>query len=323
MVPKSLSLQNLESATGYLAFTGFEEELESEILRNGLRILEKRELFFLTANNNPSLLWSQLTCAKIQILPIESIKSAAKSLIKVNRFWGLYSTACHRRAHLIEEALGSKKTKTMEFLAPLPKKHFGFWTLWDENTILYSNKTTLPFQRGEVHFAEDSRPPSRAYLKLWEILTVYIFPPDKNDSVIELGASPGGWTWVLNELEVDVDAFDRSPLREDLMKTPNIRFHQTDIFKISPKDFDKTKWLFSDVIAYPDRLYELVLTWLKEKPDLNIILTIKFQGPTDFESVEKFKSIPMSKVVHLFHNKNEVTFLRMSSEKLYRSVLSL
>jgi len=41
----------------------------------------------------------------------------------------------------------------------------------------------------------------------------------------------------------------------------------------------------------------------------HIVCTIKFQGPTDHAAAEAFAAIPVGRVVHLFHNKHELTFL--------------
>jgi 23S rRNA (cytidine2498-2'-O)-methyltransferase len=68
-------------------------------------------------------------------------------------------------------------------------------------------------------------------------------------------------------------------------------------------------WLFSDVIAYPDRLLALVQRWIEAKAARHIVCTIKFQGPTDHDSADAFAAIPGGQVVHLFHNKHELTFL--------------
>jgi 23S rRNA (cytidine2498-2'-O)-methyltransferase len=68
-------------------------------------------------------------------------------------------------------------------------------------------------------------------------------------------------------------------------------------------------WLFSDVIAYPDRLLALVRRWIEAGATRQIVCTIKFKGPTDHASTEAFAAIPGGRVVHLFHNKHELTFL--------------
>jgi integrase len=42
--------------------------------------------------------------------------------------------------------------------------------------------------------------PSRAYLKLWELFTLIGEHPRPGELCLDLGSSPGGWTWVLQRL---------------------------------------------------------------------------------------------------------------------------
>jgi 23S rRNA (cytidine2498-2'-O)-methyltransferase len=85
----------------------------------------------------------------------------------------LYSFAFHRRAALISEKLPRVAAKPIVFGAQAPKAPLGSWTLIDADTILASPHCSSPFPNGEVQFVEDrAAPPSRAYLKLWELFTI-------------------------------------------------------------------------------------------------------------------------------------------------------
>ena len=39
--------------------------------------------------------------------------------------------------------------------------------------------------------------------------------------------------------------------------------------------------------------------------------TLKFQGETDFETAARFAAIPGSRLVHLHHNKHELTWIKV------------
>ena len=41
------------------------------------------------------------------------------------------------------------------------------------------------------------------------------------------------------------------------------------------------------------------------------ICSVKFQGDTDFAALEKFRAIPGSRLVHLHHNKHELTWMKL------------
>ena len=49
--------------------------------------------------------------------------------------------------------------------------------------------------------------------------------------------------------------------------------------------------------------------------DVNIetcdFVTIKFKGDCDFDIIKKLLMIPDSKIIHLYQNKNEVTWIRL------------
>ncbi|MEO2044658.1 MAG: hypothetical protein ABGX43_08650, partial [Nitrospinaceae bacterium] len=72
-------------------------------------------------------------------------------------------------------------------------------------------------------------------------------------------------------------------------------------------------WLFSDLICYPEKLYEWILKWVESGVCKNFICTIKFKGKPNFMIINNFAAIPGSHVRHLFHNKNELTWFKISS----------
>jgi 23S rRNA (cytidine2498-2'-O)-methyltransferase len=55
----------------------------------------------------------------------------------------------------------------------------------------------------------------------------------------------------------------------------------------------------------------LVQRWLDAGTVRNIICTIKFQGVTDQAVVREFQAIGGGRVLHLHHNRHELTFIRL------------
>ena len=45
--------------------------------------------------------------------------------------------------------------------------------------------------------------------------------------------------------------------------------------------FGPVDWWCSDIVAYPERLLDLVTRWLEAGQVRNLVCTVKFQGPTD------------------------------------------
>jgi 23S rRNA (cytidine2498-2'-O)-methyltransferase len=299
---------------GYLAPEGFEKDLENEILRHrDLKIIKKFERLFLVEGPFRKLWWSQNEWLEPQKFEIKSIGDAVKVLKAHGKLWAPYFFKLHRRGALAQEQLPHIKDIAQKFLSALPDRKLGTWTLEDENTLWLSPTTTSSFPNGEIHFAESKEAPSRAYLKLWEFFTRTGLHPQKGDKCIDLGSSPGGWTWVLSELGADVISVDKAPLDPKLQSRKNIRSLKKDAFTLKPEDVGPVDWLFSDIICYPSRLLELVQEWRASGLVKNMCCTIKFQGETDFEALQKFSELPNCQILHLCCNKHELTWFQPGS----------
>lgn len=254
--------------------------------------------------------WSESTWRNCRSFPIESISKAAKALEGETRFWACRSLTHHRRAQLILDQLPALKNKEIVFPNVPTLKKFGAFSLLSENELLFSTEIDPLFEPSGPKFKEDQSLPSRAYLKLWESLAFHAPELPKNQKCLEIGASPGGWTAVLRSLNCEVWAVDRSELSENLMNDSLVHFEKKDAFGIKPEDYPQVSWVFSDIISYPEKLFDWVQLWIKSRPDIKMICTIKFQGKTDFQAVRKFKSVPNSRTIHLFNNKHELTWIK-------------
>ncbi len=175
--------------------------------------------------------------------------------------------------------------------------------------MLLSTSKTSPFVGGACRFVEDrDGPPSRAYLKLWEACTRLGEHPLPGQSCLDLGAAPGGWSWALARLGASVVAVDKAELDPSVAAFPNVTLRRESAFGIEPRREAAVDWLFSDVIAYPARLLGLVTRWIEAGKVARILCTIKFQGVTDHDAADRFAAIPGARLLHLAHNKHELTF---------------
>jgi 23S rRNA (cytidine2498-2'-O)-methyltransferase len=165
-----------------------------------------------------------------------------------------------------------------------------------------------------VQFIEDkSGPPNRAYLKLWEALTVARAYPLPGELCLDLGAAPGGWSWVLAGLGARVIAVDKAPLAPALQSRALIEQRRMSAFALAPEAIGPVDWLFSDIVCYPGRLLGLLRNWIASGLARNIVATVKFQGATDHAAAREFAGLPGARLLHLWHNKHELTFLRLES----------
>ena len=296
--------RNVQSA--YLAAEGFEKQLEQEL--EG--IVDRRERLFLSDQPVQPAFWAQNIWRNPQVLEIESINHAARILKSIQRNWSLYSTSHHRRSTLIQEKLPHVSAKPLVFPATLPKAPLGAWTLLDQNLLLASADCSSPFANGEVVFEENrTGPPNRAYLKLWEALTLMEALPRQGEFCIDAGGSPGGWAWVLAKTGADVFCVDRAPLDERVMKLKNVDFEQGNAFNLKPEDFDFVDWLCCDVICYPEKLLGWITPWVESGKVRHMVVTLKFQGEPDYSVAGRFAAIPNSDLRHLFHNRHELTWM--------------
>lgn len=296
--------------TGYLAIHKFEAELERELKVKGLSVALKKDRLYLVEGNHPPMIWAQVTAFELSLIPIASISDGVKKLKALGRNWGLFTVGHHRRAELIQSELPKLNTKPIPFRHPLPTHPMGFWTLWEQDHILASTKTTSPYALGEMDFLEDKMmPPSRAYLKLWEFFTVHAPEAIHGGTSIDVGSCPGGWTWVLRMLEFDkVISVDKAPIEKRIMDLGKIEFKQESAFGLDPKNFDEIDWFCSDIICYPERLLNLVNKFRESGKVKNFVCTLKYQAEIDWDITLKFLEIPNSRIVHLHHNKHEVTW---------------
>jgi 23S rRNA (cytidine2498-2'-O)-methyltransferase len=296
--------------TGYLAPEGFVEDLLAEL---GPAVSAVHGRLVLAPGPPRPAAWVANLWHAPQRLAIASISDAARQLRSIQRNWALYAHGHHRRAALIEERLPKVSAKPLAFGAPAPAAPLGSWTLLDAGTLLAAPRCSSPFPHGEVQFIEDrTAPPSRAYLKLWEIFTLLGERPGPGEVCLDLGSSPGGWSWVLQQLGARVISVDKAPLDPRIAALPGIEFRQESAFSLGPNSVSGINWLFSDVVCYPRRLLALVERWIAAGTCRRFVCTIKFQGPTDHETARRFAAIPGSRLLHLHHNKHELTWIRSS-----------
>ena len=262
--------------------------------------------------------WSRCTMLNPMLLDFESIGEAAASLKSIQRNWAPYQYQFFRRANLIQEKLPYVNLKVRKFPVKIPDTPIGLYTLISEKQMIFSDKTSTSIPAGQIIFEEDhENPPSRAYLKIQESLTMANLLngtelPKPGEHCFEARACPGGWTWVLVGLGASVHAVDRAELAPDLMANPLVKFQAHDAFTLKPQEVGYCDWVFSDVICYPERLLKWVHEWLESGMCRNMICTIKMQGEPDWDVIRKFAEIPDSKVVHLNYNKHELTWIHTS-----------
>jgi 23S rRNA (cytidine2498-2'-O)-methyltransferase len=213
----------------------------------------------------------------------------------------------------IQTIINSPKLALQKFNVPFDGR-YGSWTMLTDKSVVYSSDCSSRFPNGEVEFIENKKAPSRAYLKLYEIFSKIQERPDKKLVHVDMGSSPGGWSYVLNQLGYQLVSIDKTELT---FQNPKTLFWKRDIFSIKESEllsagvtFDS--WIFCDAIVTPDRILSLIQRWISTGFK-NFIVTIKLKGEIN-ETMRNllldFAKIDSSHFLHLHHNKNEITWIR-------------
>ena len=292
----------------YLAADGYEVQLDEELGRAGVPVVRSHGRLRIAEGRAVHAAWAANTWWDAEYIPVESIGHAARELKARQRNWALYAPEHRGRAELVVEKLPHVSARPLEVGDVAPDAPLGSWTLLERDLVLASTRCANPFPNGEPSFVEDRHgPPSRAYLKLWEVFARTRRQPVAGERCLDLGASPGGWTWLLARTGADVLAVDKAPLDPTVDAMANVTWQEGSAFALAPEDVGPVDWWCSDIIAYPDRLHDLVTRWLDSGLVRNLVCTIKFQGPTDHDAAARFGAIDGAQVMHLDQNKHELT----------------
>ncbi|HZP60019.1 MAG TPA: SAM-dependent methyltransferase [Opitutaceae bacterium] len=169
---------------------------------------------------------------------------------------------------------------------------------------------------GQRRMADDEAAPSRSYLKVEEAYGVLGREPAAGETVCDLGAAPGGWSYSAARHGARVVAVDNGPLKGGALGHPLIEHRRADAFKFQPRGGETFDWLFCDLVEEPHHvLRNLVGPWLAGKWCRRFIINLKF-GRVDPLGLLAELHAPDSpfvaqaasfRVRHLYHDREEFT----------------
>lgn len=296
-----------------IPFLRYEKELENELLLSNTEILFKDSKYIIVSKLAAKPLWAQDWLSNCRLVKIEN-KSAAVKILKNMQNLGVHfeTDANAKLAESFKKELRELKLRRIDFKVPsqFNFKYFA-WGLFDSEHLIICDNPKSQFPLGWHEFNEDkSIPPNRAYLKVWEVLCLNYIQLNPNDIVIDVGSSPGGWSWALSNYVKKVYSIDKAELDPKISSNPKIHYKSEDAFQVNPADYKDCTWLFSDIICTPQRLLSLVENWHNNSEVKNFVCTIKFKGGCDFDVLKEFNKYPDSRIIHLYQNKNEVTWIK-------------
>jgi 23S rRNA (cytidine2498-2'-O)-methyltransferase len=182
----------------------------------------------------------------------------------------------------------------------------GFFAVLVDFDRAYFSREAL--SGGQRRMADDPQAPSRSYLKIEEAYGILGREPGREETVVDLGAAPGGWSYSAARRGARVVAVDNGPLKGGALH-PLIEHRPEDAFTYRPAR--PVDWLFCDMVEDPERVLALVERWLKEGWCRRIIVNLKF-GRTDPLPLLRRAEIlrrrcPGLRARHLFHDREEFT----------------
>lgn len=179
------------------------------------------------------------------------------------------------------------------------------------------------FEMGIPRLKFPTDAPSRSTLKLEEAFHVFI-PYEEWDKrlkgglkAVDLGASPGGWTYQLVKHSFFVQAVDNGPMDQALMNSGQVKHFKEDGFKFLPSKKNIT-WLVCDMVESPVKVTELVIQWLVDGYCSEAIFNLKLPMKKRYEEVKKCIELLENKLKaqginfklqakQLYHDREEVT----------------
>ena len=152
--------------------------------------------------------------------------------------------------------------------ARLPRLHVCF-VAGDHALLAASDPAdSAPWPLGIPRLRMHADAPSRSALKLEEALLVLLDEGERRRLLrdgmraADLGAAPGGWTWVLTRHGLRVQSIDNGPLRQHVLDTGLVEHLRADGFSWQPAQ--ALDWMVCDMVEQPRRVAERMATWLRE-----------------------------------------------------------
>ncbi|MCX7563365.1 23S rRNA (cytidine(2498)-2'-O)-methyltransferase RlmM [Xanthomonadaceae bacterium XH05] len=166
--------------------------------------------------------------------------------------------------------------------------------------------------------------PSRSAQKLEEALESLMGEEERAQwlkpgmSAVDLGAAPGGWSFILARRNIHVTAIDNGPLSESVLGTGLVRHLRADGFTWSPPQ--PVDWMVCDMVEQPRRVAARMADWFVHgwcrRAIFNLKLPMKKRyaevvaNLSDFHNRCENAGVPVqTRARQLYHDREEITVL--------------
>jgi 23S rRNA (cytidine2498-2'-O)-methyltransferase len=174
------------------------------------------------------------------------------------------------------------------------------------------------YRHGQRRMADDDRAPSRSYLKVEEAYHLLGVEPQAGESVVDLGAAPGGWSYSAAKRGARVIAIDNGPLKGGALDNPQIEHRREDAFGFKAPEGTRYDWLFCDMVEEPHNvLRNIVEPWLGHGWCRRFVINLKFGRVDPLAFVRELRTpgsllvrrVSDLRIRHLYHDREEFTLV--------------
>jgi 23S rRNA (cytidine2498-2'-O)-methyltransferase len=203
--------------------------------------------------------------------------------------------------------------------ARLPRLHVCF--LQGDELLLGSSTPgdSSPWPLGVPRLRQSAEAPSRSALKLEEALLTLLSADERarllrpGMRAADLGAAPGGWSWVLAKQHVRVLAVDNGPMADSALDTGLVEHVRADGFTWKPPK--PQDWLVCDMVESPRRVAARMAQWFAlrwcQHAVFNLKLPMKKRWDETRDCLADFQAQAGKPLVvrakQLYHDREEVT----------------
>jgi 23S rRNA (cytidine2498-2'-O)-methyltransferase len=170
---------------------------------------------------------------------------------------------------------------------------------------------------GQRRMRDDRDAPSRSYLKVEEAYAVLGTSPGSGETVADLGAAPGGWSFSAARRGALVTAVDNGPLKGGAADHALIEHIREDAFGFRPPAGRTFDWLFCDLIEDPERVFqEILLAWAANRWCRRFVVNLKVGKADPVQTARRVRAdapdgllrhCDTLRVRHLYHDREEIT----------------
>jgi 23S rRNA (cytidine2498-2'-O)-methyltransferase len=128
---------------------------------------------------------------------------------------------------------------------------------------------------------------------------------------VDLGAAPGGWTWVLLERRAQVIAVDPGRLAPDIARRRGVTHVLGSAFEYAPRA--PVDWLFCDMAWRPLEVAALLAKWGRNRWARSLVANVKLPMKQKAEFAARVRKVVEGggwrdvRARHLYHDRDEIT----------------